>query len=1588
MGVGSARDGGISGPDSPGFNPWMAVGPSPARLPVVVWLGAGLVYDATQAFLRVFDGRPQPLPVISGFTPAGGTVGTEVTVTGTGLDTAVQVRFNGIPVTPTAVTATSLKAVVPSGATTGPISVTTAGGAGVSAASFRVRPRIDGFEPASVIAGSETVVSVFGANLRAGLGLPTVKVGAFTIPATFMVETSEIFVRFRAPAGTPSGRISVTTADGTATSAAELVVFQTPRPTGFTPAAAPVGATVTITGTNLVGATAVTFSGNVTAPATLVTATSLKVTVPDGARTGTVAVTNPAGPGTSTAVFRVPPRITGFSPSGAVAGSSTVVTITGTNLVAATGSPVVKIGALVVPASLVPTATATIVQFQVPSTVSTGRISVTTIDGTSTSATDLMVFKPPRPTGFVPATGRVGETITITGVNLIGATSVEFSGPVSVTATAVTATSLRATVPAGAQTGPVSVTTPAGTGASTIAFKVVPKILGFSPPSVVAGSGAVVTMTGLNLRAASGPTTIKIGAFTLPFATVLANTSTTIQFTVPLAAVTAKISVTTIDGTALSAVDLVVIKPPKITSFTPAAAPVGSIVTLNGTFLAGTTVVTFGGNASTAPTVVTAAQVKVVVPDGAVTGKLSVTNPADTGTSVGIFKVAPRITGFSPASAAANSSTVVTISGTNLSALTGTPIIKVGALVLTPAFVLSNSSTTIEIRVPFAAVTGKLSVTTIDGTAVSATNLLVIKPPKPTRIVPPAARVGDVVTINGTGFTGVTDVLFGFGPGVSAPFTVVSDTTLKVTVPAGVPSLNQVGVFNAAGAAPVPVFFGVLPTITGFSPASGAAGDLVTVTGNTLRSSVFVGGHPLVKVGPFPAIVVESSPAAVSFLIPSTASTARISVDNGGGAAVSATDLVVTTPRMPDLFVANIEMPAVSIRSSSTVSRTLSMATTVANLGPVPSPPSSVLLGLEPIFGSGPVRLLGRVAVPGVAPGSSAKVTVALVLPPDLATGDYQARGQVDPDGTVTELVETNNTEVVNVTTVVPSIAGSYPFRATVSLVCAALPFGDGDFTGTLPLTQSGASFSGTTLLAGKGGLAGLSMRVTLAGQIAVDGSVSSGTSFQLITAGTVRSSGPLGLMGSLTEDVLALTLSGIATAGDSCILQGEASASAPPSIKLGFVTAAQPGAFGAGTTVATLTGPLAPSGWSARLGVRFDADFPSAAAVQFTAPAGGGLSQAAAVNAVTSTHTAEYRSPQVTSPAFPPGGAWNVVYKGPRALSVPPPQGATRLVFPVPALGVSPDGFLRSVRWTYRNAANVSVAPPAFLRRVHVLLEDGDGATVFESQSQPPGLLPVPILADIPWSCVGRVVIAYVDDLGNRYEAGYPNLGLNCVPAGGRLSASCSSSMPAGSAAARRASSTYHRPWPTTLPPRTMRARRCRMRSSHGAGGLAAQRSALRESRAEAGGARYDTPWIPDIGAGASAHPPGGSYGLTDLDGNPLVDFVVPDPQAEVRSVLIVPSVTLGGGTLTQIDWTYRDTNGSVVGVQPYRRPSGSRSTASAVASSPASTRRWSHPRQRRTSCRPPSTGATSSSSGSPSWTTSATSTRRDGIRAFRPRR
>ncbi|HEY9724469.1 MAG TPA: IPT/TIG domain-containing protein [Oscillatoriaceae cyanobacterium] len=81
-------------------------------------------------------------PVVSGFSPANGAVGAQVTITGSGFGTdanAVKVSFASTTATPTSVTNTTIKVSVPSNATDGKISVSVgSGSSGVSQGTFQV----------------------------------------------------------------------------------------------------------------------------------------------------------------------------------------------------------------------------------------------------------------------------------------------------------------------------------------------------------------------------------------------------------------------------------------------------------------------------------------------------------------------------------------------------------------------------------------------------------------------------------------------------------------------------------------------------------------------------------------------------------------------------------------------------------------------------------------------------------------------------------------------------------------------------------------------------------------------------------------------------------------------------------------------------------------------------------------------------------------------------------------------------------------------------------------------------------------------------------------------------------------------------------------------------------------------------------------------------------------------------------------------------------------------------------------------------------------------------------------------------------
>jgi len=96
-------------------------------------------------------------------------------------------------------------------------------------------------------------------------------------------------------------------------------------------------------------------------------------------------------------------------------------------------------------------------------------------------------------TSFDPVSGVAGTSVTIGGSNFTGATNVAFSG-VAATFSNLTDTSIRASVPVGALTGPISVSTPNGVGSSTNNF-FVPTVAVVLPASINEGTNATGRVT-------------------------------------------------------------------------------------------------------------------------------------------------------------------------------------------------------------------------------------------------------------------------------------------------------------------------------------------------------------------------------------------------------------------------------------------------------------------------------------------------------------------------------------------------------------------------------------------------------------------------------------------------------------------------------------------------------------------------------------------------------------------------------------------------------------------------------------------------------------------------------------------------------------------------------------------------------------------------------------------------------------------------------------------------------------------------------------------------------------------------------------
>jgi len=152
------------------------------------------------------------------------------------------------------------------------------------------------------------------------------------------------------------------------------------------------------------------------------------------------------------------------------------------------------------------------------------------------------------------------------------------------------------------------------------------------------------------------------------------------------------------------------------------------------------------------------------------------------------------------------------------------------------------------------------------------------------RLVTWSAKVGKTVEILGQGFTGTTVVSFN---GVHATFSVVSDTYLTATLPAGALT-GTVAVTTPTGTLNSDRKFLVTPQITSIAPTSGIVGSSVTITGVSLTQATKV------TIGGKAATFTVNSDTKITAKVPLGAKTGqKITITTPGGSATSATTFTV-----------------------------------------------------------------------------------------------------------------------------------------------------------------------------------------------------------------------------------------------------------------------------------------------------------------------------------------------------------------------------------------------------------------------------------------------------------------------------------------------------------------------------------------------------------------------------------------------------------------------------------------------------------------------------------------------------------------------
>lgn len=541
------------------------------------------------------------------------------------------------------------------------------------------------------------------------------------------------------------------------------------------------------------------------------------------------------------------------------------------------------------------------------------------IGSPSTATITIVDDDGPQITSISPHSGSEGggTTVVISGQKFTGSTcnDVKFGLNQAASCPSITANQITAVSPPGTGTVDIVIETPQGdtpnSPADDFTYAPGPIVHSVDPSSAPAGTTTPgIEIIGEGFTAGACPNGVKFNATNAAACTY--NSPNMLTVTAPSHVVgNVDVRVTIGANTSPNTVDDdfdFLGNAPLVTSVTPNSGPTagGTSVTITGQFLSNPLQVKFGTTNAASFTPVNSTTITAISPAVAGTGTVDVTviTPADTSPTAGTgndftYTLAPTITGLTPDTGPTGGNNNVIVSGTNLLGVTTVSFGGTNAL----SFVINDATQITAVAPPHALGTVNVSVTNASGTSpnVAADDYEYLGGPNITGVSPTGGPTagGTVVTITGSGFTGVTAVSFGAVAATS--FTFVSDTSITATSPAQALGTVHIRVSAPGGTSPevnADRFTYGVPSVSALTPNSGpkTGGGFITITGSNFLGATIV----LFGTNESPAIQVSSGTSIVA-QVPAGTGVVHVRVQSPAGLSTTTDDDEYTYNALPTI---------------------------------------------------------------------------------------------------------------------------------------------------------------------------------------------------------------------------------------------------------------------------------------------------------------------------------------------------------------------------------------------------------------------------------------------------------------------------------------------------------------------------------------------------------------------------------------------------------------------------------------------------------------------------------------------------------------